>query len=489
MRLTAARIIATLCLVLLPLAGLAQTEQRRVALVIGNGKYEHVSELRNPLNDAKAIAEPLRRLGFDVLLGTDLGTSAMRRLVQFFGEKAKGADLALFFYAGHGVQVNGKNYLLPTDSKLESITDLDFAAIEADLIVRQMENAAGHKLVFLDACRNNPFERSLSRSLGATRSASALGRGLARIEASGGTLIAFATDPGDVALDGAGENSPFTSALLEHLETPNIEINVMLTRVRGDVFRNTDSQQRPWTSSSLIGEVYMAEDATDPPASPTPAPDQSLEIALWTAADDGGSASDYRAYLDRYPDGTFAALAKNRIAVLEAPQSTPASPPEPLEAVAPLAPPTAADVEAALNLSRSQRRDVQERLSALGHDTRGIDGVFGGGTRAALRQWQTAASLPVTGFLDQPSLDRLRQDSEPKMAGFRARRAAEAAANPRPQGRADIFRATARCTAEGISATATHADRQQAMLSAARICAERGGTPSCCAQGTTVDGG
>lgn len=482
------RCLAVICCFLVPLMGSAKADDKRVALVIGNADYEFVSDLRNPLNDAKSIAEPLRRLGFDVLLGTDLSVTAMRNLIRLFGERAEGADLALFFYAGHGVQVAGKNYLLPADAKLETVGDLDFAAIEADLIVRQMDRGSGRKLVLLDACRNNPFEAELARSLGATRSANTLGRGLARIEASGGTLIAFATDPGDVALDGDGDNSPFTEALLKHIETPNIEINVMMTRVRGDVFSKTNAQQRPWTSSSLIGEVYLAPQAEPAPASPATegGADEALEIALWTAADAGGSSLDYRAYLARYPNGTFAALAENRIALLDETSEPAPEPQEPQEQGEALSP---AEIEAAMNMSQSIRKDVQERLSALGHDTRGIDGVFGNGTRAAMRRWQTSAALPVTGHLDQPGLDRLRSESEPKLAAFRAQRAAALAARPKRQSAPSaLFRATARCSAEGISGSATHANRQQAMLSAARICAQRGGTPSCCAQGTTVSG-
>ena len=190
--------------------------QKRVALVIGNGSYKHTAHLKNPANDAGDMAAALQRLGFDVLRGIDLSHSGMRDIIRSFTQKVTGADVALVFYAGHGLQVGGKNYLLPVDAQIETQADLEFGSIDLNLVLGFMEGQAKTSIVFLDACRDNPLGARLSRG---TRSAS-VGRGLAQVDTGVGTLIAFATQPGNVALDGEGRNSPFTSALLTIIERP-----------------------------------------------------------------------------------------------------------------------------------------------------------------------------------------------------------------------------------------------------------------------------
>jgi hypothetical protein len=229
---------------------------RRVALVIGNGNYTQVPQLPNPPNDAADIAQALRKLGFDVIEGRDVDKKTMEDKIREFGRKLDKADLALFFYAGHGLQVAGKNYLVPTDAKLERPGDLTFEAIDMAVVLEQMESADRVDLVFLDACRDNPFSKSLARSLG-TRSA-AVGQGLAMVQSAVGTMIIYSTQPDNVAQDGAGRNSPFTSALLKHIATPNLEIDSMMKRVRADVIAATQRQQVPWDHSSLVGDVYLA---------------------------------------------------------------------------------------------------------------------------------------------------------------------------------------------------------------------------------------
>ena len=176
--------------------------EKRVALVIGNSSYEHVPVLANPSNDAGDMASVLKSLGFEVVEGTDLKQNEMRETVRRFGEALQGADVSLFFYAGHGMQVAGTNYLVPTDAKLAREGDLDFDAIRLDLVLAQMERETKTSIVLLDACRDNPMAQTLARSMG-TRSAN-IGRGLARIESGVGTFIAFATQPGNVALGRAG---------------------------------------------------------------------------------------------------------------------------------------------------------------------------------------------------------------------------------------------------------------------------------------------
>jgi tetratricopeptide (TPR) repeat protein len=240
----------------LPPATAPSTPQARVALVIGNGNYRHATRLANPANDAADIAQALRKLGFDVIEGRDLDKRGMEDKVREFGRKLDRADLALFFYAGHGIQVAGRNYLIPVDAKLERPGDLNFDTVDVSFILAQMEAEQRVNLVFLDACRDNPLTRSFARSLG-TRSAS-VGQGLATMHGAVGTLIAFATGPDTVALDGEGRNSPFTSALLKHLATPGLHVSLMMQRVRADVVRMTRSKQVPWDHSSLVGDVILA---------------------------------------------------------------------------------------------------------------------------------------------------------------------------------------------------------------------------------------
>jgi Flp pilus assembly protein TadD len=230
----------------------------RLALVIGNGAYVNATALANPPNDAAAVAKTLREIGFEVVEGTNLDRAGMERVVREFLRKAPGARLTLLYYAGHGMQVEGKNYLVPVDAKLAAPSDLPFETLELDKVLAGLDDEARANIIVLDACRDNPLARSFASKLGATRSA-AVPAGLAGYATVGtGTLIAFATAPGQTALDGAGTNSPFTSAFIKHVRTPGIEVNQMLTRVRVEVAAGTKNRQVPWANSSLLGEVYLA---------------------------------------------------------------------------------------------------------------------------------------------------------------------------------------------------------------------------------------
>jgi uncharacterized caspase-like protein len=230
--------------------------QRRVALVIGNSAYRFAPVLPNPANDESDMVQVLRELNFDVIEGRDLDRRGTEDAIRKFGHKLNDADVALFFYSGHGLQVDGRNYLVPVDAKLERISDLTLDAIDVSMVLAQMEDAQRVNLVFLDACRDSPLARSLGRSIG-SRSVT-VGQGLGVIEGALGTMIAFSTQPGNVALDGTGRNSPFTSALLKHLKDPGIDIDVVMRRVRADVIAATHKKQIPWDHSSLIGEVILA---------------------------------------------------------------------------------------------------------------------------------------------------------------------------------------------------------------------------------------
>jgi hypothetical protein len=232
--------------------------QKKVALVMGNSNYRHSPVLANPHNDAEAVASALTILGFEVIKGLDLSNSDTVAKVREFAKSAKTADLSLLYYAGHGLQIAGENYIVPVDAVVEDETAISFELINVSTITNFMGGLDKVGVVLLDACRDNPFSRSLKRSLSASRAAS-VEQGLAPISAEGGGLfVAFSTAPGDVAADGEGmTNSPFTTALLKHLPTKGLEINTVMTRVKAEVAKMTKNDQRPWTNSDLTTEVYL----------------------------------------------------------------------------------------------------------------------------------------------------------------------------------------------------------------------------------------
>lgn len=297
----------------------AITNGRRVALVIGNSKYEHAPLLANPGNDARAVAAALKRLGFDVELGLDLTKARTDDYLRRFGDRLMGAQVGLFYYAGHGLQVDGVNYIAPVDARLVQERDLNYEVVRMDKVLMEMDTARRVNLVFLDACRDNPLVENLARSMRQGRSA-AVGRGLAPMQAATGTLIAYATRDGSVALDGQGQqHSPYTQALLEVIETPGVEVGLMLRRVRERVMAATGEQQVPWEYGSLIGEFYfvppVSGEAALPPQPPQPATlsAEALELAYWQSIQNSQSAADFEAYLHRFPQGAFTDLAKNRL--------------------------------------------------------------------------------------------------------------------------------------------------------------------------------
>ena len=298
--------------------------EKRVALVIGNSAYKHAPALANPRNDAEGMAAALKRLKFDVVLGVDLDETGMRRQLQDFANRLEKAEVALVFYAGHGLQVGGRNYLVPVDAKLEKENDLVFQAVALDQIQRLLEQGQRTSIIILDACRDNPLARNLARSMG-TRS-TAIGRGMAQSQTGLGTLIVYATQPDNVALDGDDKNSPFTAALLRHIETPGLEARSMLTRVRASVIQTTKSRQVPWVSESMTGDFYFAAapaPGTSPPVAPPPGTADG-ELVFWQSIRDSKSAADYKAYLARWPAGIFAELARLRVAQLEKAADRPA---------------------------------------------------------------------------------------------------------------------------------------------------------------------
>jgi hypothetical protein len=231
--------------------------QDRVALVIGNGRYAAVSALPNAGNDARAITEILRRIGFDVVHGTDLNRAGMERAVRDFLVKAASARMAVLFYAGHGMQVDGKNFLLPVDARLLETSKFSLETVEVDNILDGLSDVTPTVIIILDACRDNPLAAT-SSTPAEQNAVTRLSSGLAAYSTLGsGALIAYATAPGKVAFDGKNANSPFSEALLKYLGAPGLEVRQIMTRVRADVLRATENKQIPWDNSSLLGDVYL----------------------------------------------------------------------------------------------------------------------------------------------------------------------------------------------------------------------------------------
>jgi uncharacterized caspase-like protein len=290
---------------------------RRIALVIGNGAYTSAPPLKNPPNDARDMAANLKTLGFDVSSGVNVSQREMKRLIREFGQKLKAGGSGLFYYAGHGVQARGRNYIIPVDAEIQSEADVEDSGVDVGLVLNYMDDAQnGLNIVILDACRNNPFSRSF-------RSAT---DGLAQVDAPTGTLIAYATAPGRVAADGAGENGLYTSELLRAMRLPGLSATDMFMQVRAEVMKKTGNKQVPWESSSLVGSFYFSggagsiasnNRANDTTPSERKFDAAAFEYSYWETIKNSSSADDFKAYLTKYPEGQFADLAKNRVKSLD----------------------------------------------------------------------------------------------------------------------------------------------------------------------------
>ncbi|WP_316229700.1 caspase family protein [Bradyrhizobium sp. SZCCHNR1051] len=448
--------LSLLCMVLTAEAAKAD---RRVAFVVGNGAYKSVAQLPNPPVDAKAMAATLRNVGFDVVEGTNLTRDKMTEKLLDFGRKAQGADIAVFYYAGHGIAIAGTNYLLPVDADLKSEMDVKLgSAINIDVTLDQTMGDAKVKLVFLDACRDNPFAAKI-KSNSPTRSVS-VQTGLAEMKSGEGTLIAFATGPGQTALDGeAGANSPFTRALISHIAQPGIEIQQAMTAVRAQVNEETSKGQLPWGHTNLIGAVYLnpaaAPAATAAAAGTTPAVATATvtageaELEFWRSVKDSNKPEELNAYLATYPNGQFKSLAMARIAAIESGAINTAT-----RNVAKGVDPATYTEEGSqvsedqIGLDKTKRRDVQRRLTGLGFDTK-MTGVFDDQTRGVMKRWQAARGYPSTGFLTKLQHKALLAEPQPAPATAavgdeakprRAKPAGNVAAGgPPPQG-APVYR-------------------------------------------------
>ena len=252
----------------LQLLGTQASAGQRVALVIGNASYAHAPSLANPLNDANDMGAALKRLGFAVTQLPNASRAELWDGLQKFSLAASASEMAVVFYAGHGIEVDKRNFLIPVDARLQSDADVEFEAVPLDLLSRSVERVKGLRLIILDACRDNPFAVAMQRS-GATRS---IGRGLTSVEPSVGTVVAYAAKEGTVAADGEGRNSPYTTALLAHLEEPGLDVGLMLRRVRDKVLATTGGQQEPFWYGSLPSKGAYLAVLPEPKPAPEPAP-------------------------------------------------------------------------------------------------------------------------------------------------------------------------------------------------------------------------
>ncbi|HEV8392145.1 MAG TPA: caspase family protein [Dongiaceae bacterium] len=299
----------------------------RVALVVGNGNYTpEIGKLKNPAGDAQLMADTLTGLGFEVALVTDADQKALKRAIREFGQKLRETGpegIGLFYYAGHGVQVDGENFLLPIGAEIQAEGDVELEAVSASSILSQMQFAGNAvNLVFLDACRNNPLTRSFRSGT----------RGLARVDAPRGSFVGYSTAPGDVSVDGDSDHSPYALALVEELKQPGISIEEAHRAVRGKVLAATNQRQTPWDSSSLTGPVILAAAkpteepqvaAVTPPPAPLAAGSQQAELLFWDSIKNSDNPATFEAYLKQFPNGVFAGLAQAKVDELKAKSAEP----------------------------------------------------------------------------------------------------------------------------------------------------------------------
>ncbi len=413
-------IIIAISIGLLALVQQAMAATDRVALVIGNGNYQAANALPNPVNDAKLIAKTLKDIGFDVTAGYDLGKADMVTYLDRFTERAYNADVALIYYAGHGMQVDGENYLVPVDAVLSEPAHLKTRTINMRQILAALPLDPAVGILIMDACRDNPLARSLAASMKTATRSAAVNSGLAMVQTAsegdgtGGLLIGYSTDPGAVALDGEGGNSPYTAALARHLATPGLNIHSVLTRVRNDVSAATGGQQRPWYNASLGRDIYLAGSSEAVAVNDGVS---EAEQAYWEQAVKLGDAGSFKLYLKDYPNGHFRSIAEASIEQLEGDKS--------LKVAALL--PRNAELSKSdnsepvlggtdLQLDKQQRLELQIRLKSLGFDPKGIDGNLGPGSRTAIAAWQAKNDFEASGILDGAQYAILLQQSDAEFA-------------------------------------------------------------------------
>ena len=285
--------------------------------MIGNGTYEHAGRLANPPNDATLVAATLRQLGFEVKSGSNLTQREMKQRLRDFGQTLRAnGGVGLFYFAGHGVQAKGHNYLVPVEADIQTEADLEDAAVDLNYVLSLMDDAqSALNIVILDACRNNPFARSFRSTQ----------EGLAQVKAPTGTLIAYATAPDSIAADGAGTNSPYSLELVKQMQTSGVLVETMFRRVTEQVSVRTNGKQEPWFAANVKGDFYFSGGPLNSGDTKNSASDTStskldptaIELSYWESIKSSNDAEDFKSYLQRYPQGQFAVLAQNHIRRLE----------------------------------------------------------------------------------------------------------------------------------------------------------------------------
>ena len=297
------------------------TTGQRVALVIGNSAYQNTAALPNPVNDATDMAKALSDLGFEVISGTNQTKAQMQNLIRQFGTRlTETKAVGLFYYAGHGISAGGTNYLIPVDADIQAEDEIEEASVSINFLLNKMAAAQnGFNMVILDACRNNPFARKWRnyRDLGDKG-------GLARIDAPTGTLIAYATKPGEVASDGTGRNGLYTSALLRQMRRKNVDVTKMLQLVRADVIKQSGGRQVPFDESSVVGDFYFGgNDGISPNNAESSVPNPvDVETQYWNRIQNSRNPEDFTEYLKEFSNGRYAPLARQKLRELSSNQST-----------------------------------------------------------------------------------------------------------------------------------------------------------------------
>jgi len=409
------------------LAGHPALAEKRVALILGNSAYQNAPPLANPVNDAALIAAKLKAAGFDVVDSRhDLSALQTRRALRDFEDNARDADIAVIYYAGHGIEVDGTNYLIPVDAKLERDSDVYDEALSLDRVLVAVEPARKLRLVILDACRDNPFARTMKRAL-ASRSISS---GLAKIEpTSPNTLIAYSAKAGSTAEDGNGKDSPFTIALAGHLTTPGLDVRKAFGFVRDDVLKATSNRQEPFVYGSLGGDdVALVPAAAAPAASaPQAAPSSQVEARRdYELAMQVGSKGALEAFLAQYPDGFYASLARSQLDKIAAATPAATANPQPPAATqvaksdastaTPPAPAADKNVNVAALTSGTPptdiARSVQAELRRVGCLTSDADGAWNSASQRSLSQFNRYAGTKFDTKSPSPdALDALKQKS------------------------------------------------------------------------------
>lgn len=321
------RVAKALWVLVLLLAFVGQAAAvERVALVIGNSAYEHVGALPNPRNDATDISATLRAIGFSVRTEIDVTNERMRRALGEFSHDAAQADIAIVFYAGHGIEVDKHNYLLPTDAMLQSDLDVAFQTVPLDLVLDAVRHSRKLSLVFLDACRNNPFASSMRLS-DSTRS---IGRGLSPVEPVGKTIVFYSARDGTVASDGSGRNSPYSQALLKYLPQQGLELGMMIRKVTGEVMQTTNQVQQPFSYGSLTDDdIYLAGPQARsavslvetsqgaPTTQAAPAPVDDPVMREWSAIQNTDSTAVLQTFIEAHGDSVFSKYAQAKLTQLQ----------------------------------------------------------------------------------------------------------------------------------------------------------------------------